>query len=234
MGRWGRPRLVVLAALLVLAATVISGSRVWLRGTSAESGLAGGVVTATGAQAVPGLVALGLVIGAATVAAAAGGRVVRRVTLVVAGGRSSGQCAGQRVAVVSRRRGDRRVHRAGRRVGRVGQLARPVPALRGARRERRHRAAGSTGDRGLGTPRPRGRPDPRGGPDRHRKGGPVRHLERAPKRSRGGEPAREHDREPVTEETWGLRDVKNISAHGWCAARSTHARILLVPIVIRA
>ena len=84
MGRWGRPRLVVLAALLVLAATVISGSRVWLRGTSAESGLAGGVVTATGAQAVPGLVALGLVIGAATVAAAAGGRVVRRVTLVVA------------------------------------------------------------------------------------------------------------------------------------------------------
>ena len=265
MGRWGRPRLVVLAALLVLAATVISGSRVWLRGTSAESGLAGGVVTATGAQAVPGLVALGLVIGAATVAAAAGGRVVRRVTLVVAILAASGLA----FAVV------RGVNTADATLGRLAADASgragvvPVSAqvsawpwlvvvaaivactalvagLVGSGSWRglsqRYEAPGVsdvTGPRGqrvtgdwerldLGE-------DPTlAGAPTGTKGGPVRHLERAPKRSRGGEPAREHDREPVAEGTWASRDVKNISAQGWCAARSTHARILLVPIVIRA
>lgn len=85
----GRPRVVVPATLLAAAVTVISGSRVWLRGESAEPGLAGAAVSATGTQTVPGLVALGLVIGAATVAAATAGAVVRRLTLVVAAAASA-------------------------------------------------------------------------------------------------------------------------------------------------
>lgn len=71
---------VVLAAAGVV---VVSGGRVWFTGRVVDEGLGSADLQATGAQAVPGLVALGLVVGAGVLAAATSGAVLRRVTLIV-------------------------------------------------------------------------------------------------------------------------------------------------------
>jgi uncharacterized membrane protein (TIGR02234 family) len=66
-------------ALVLLLAT----TRTWLTGRSAEPLLGGGVVSATGSQVAPGVVALALVCLVALVTTLTGGPVVRRVSSVV-------------------------------------------------------------------------------------------------------------------------------------------------------
>ncbi len=70
---------VAVPGLLLLLAT----TRTWLTGRSAEPLLGGGVVTATGSQVAPGVVALALVGLVALVTTLTGGPVVRRVSSVV-------------------------------------------------------------------------------------------------------------------------------------------------------
>jgi uncharacterized membrane protein (TIGR02234 family) len=70
---------VAVPALVLLLAT----SRTWLSGRSAEPLLGGGVVSATGSQVAPGVVALALVCLVALLTTLTGGRVVRRVSSVV-------------------------------------------------------------------------------------------------------------------------------------------------------
>ena len=68
-----RPRVVVLAALLAAGIAVVAGRRPWLTGLVDDATLGRTSVGATGSQAVPGLVALALVIAAAALAAATSG-----------------------------------------------------------------------------------------------------------------------------------------------------------------
>lgn len=84
MTRW-TPRYVIPPVLLAAFAVVIAGRREWFAGRIAASSAvgAGSPVTATGADAVPGLIAFALVIAAGILAAATSGPVLRRVTLVV-------------------------------------------------------------------------------------------------------------------------------------------------------
>jgi uncharacterized membrane protein (TIGR02234 family) len=70
---------VTVPALLLLLAT----TRTWLTGRSAEPLLGGSLVSATGSQVAPGVVALGLVCLVALVTTLTGGPVVRRVSSVV-------------------------------------------------------------------------------------------------------------------------------------------------------
>ena len=70
---------VAVPALVLLLAT----TRTWLTGRSAEPLLGGGVVSATGSQVAPGVVALALVCLVALVTTLTGGPVVRRVSSVV-------------------------------------------------------------------------------------------------------------------------------------------------------
>ena len=67
---------VAVPALVLLLAT----TRTWLTGRSAEPLLGGGVVSATGSQVAPGVVALALVCLVALVTTLTGGPVVRRVS----------------------------------------------------------------------------------------------------------------------------------------------------------
>jgi uncharacterized membrane protein (TIGR02234 family) len=71
--------MVAVPGLLLLLAT----TRTWLTGRSAEPLLGGGVVSATGSQVAPGVVALALVSLVALVTMLTGGPVVRRVSSVV-------------------------------------------------------------------------------------------------------------------------------------------------------
>ena len=70
---------VAVPALVLLLAT----TRTWLTGRSAEPLLGGGVVSATGSQVAPGVVALALVCLVALVTTLTGGPVVRRASSVV-------------------------------------------------------------------------------------------------------------------------------------------------------
>ena len=70
---------VAVPALVLLLAT----TRTWLTGRSADPLLGGGVVSATGSQVAPGVVALALVCLVALVTTLTGGPVVRRVSSVV-------------------------------------------------------------------------------------------------------------------------------------------------------
>ena len=70
---------VAVPALVLLLATI----RTWLTGRSAEPLLGGGVVSATGSQLAPGVVALALVCLVALVTTLTGGPVVRRASSVV-------------------------------------------------------------------------------------------------------------------------------------------------------
>jgi uncharacterized membrane protein (TIGR02234 family) len=71
--------MVAVPVLVLLLAT----TRTWLTGRSAEPLLGGGVVSATGSQVAPGVVALALVSLVALVTMLTGGPVVRRVSSVV-------------------------------------------------------------------------------------------------------------------------------------------------------
>ena len=84
MTRWARPRVVIPLALLAAGLAVISGRRIWLTGRVDDAALGASTVSATGTQAVPGLVALALVLAAGTLAAATAAPVVRRITLITA------------------------------------------------------------------------------------------------------------------------------------------------------
>ena len=84
MTRWARPRVVIPVALLAAGLAVISGRRIWLTGRVDDAALGASTVSATGTQAVPGLVALALVLAAGTLAAATAAPVVRRITLITA------------------------------------------------------------------------------------------------------------------------------------------------------
>ncbi|MFN8029460.1 MAG: Trp biosynthesis-associated membrane protein [Dermatophilaceae bacterium] len=88
--RWRGPRVVVPAALLAAGIAVVAGRRPWLTGLVDDATLGRTSVGATGSQAVPGLVALALVIAAAALAAATSGPVLRRLTLVLGSAASLG------------------------------------------------------------------------------------------------------------------------------------------------
>lgn len=79
------PRVVVPVALIVAALGLIAGRRPWLTGTVDDAALGTSTITGSGTQVVPGLVALSLVLGAAALAAATAGPVIRRITLAVGG-----------------------------------------------------------------------------------------------------------------------------------------------------
>lgn len=74
----------VVSAVVAVPALVLllAGTRTWLTGRSAEPLLGRGVVSATGSQVAPGVVALGLVCLVALVTTLTGGRVVRRVSSI--------------------------------------------------------------------------------------------------------------------------------------------------------
>lgn len=75
------PRVVVPVALLVAGLGVVSGRRVWLTGRVEDAVLGSSTISGTGAQVVPGLVAVSLVLAAAALAAATAGPLLRRLTL---------------------------------------------------------------------------------------------------------------------------------------------------------
>lgn len=77
----GRPAAILIAALAALLAVILAG-RPWITGTVDDAMIGGSVQTVTGAEAVTGTVALGLVILAGSVAAAATRRLGRRVAAV--------------------------------------------------------------------------------------------------------------------------------------------------------
>ena len=64
---------------------VLTGARPWVSGTVHDAVLGTSLVTATGTQVAPGLSALALVVAAAAVATATGGRAVRLVSVVLGG-----------------------------------------------------------------------------------------------------------------------------------------------------
>lgn len=70
-------RTVLLLVLVGAAVLLVSGSRVWVEGTTADTGLGASFVRGTGSQVARGVVGAALVGAAAAVAAATGGRVVR-------------------------------------------------------------------------------------------------------------------------------------------------------------
>ncbi len=72
-------------SLLGAGGVLLTGSRPWVTGTVHDAVLGTSTVSATGADAAPGLSALALVIAAAAIAAVSGGRVVRVGSLVVEG-----------------------------------------------------------------------------------------------------------------------------------------------------
>lgn len=77
----GRPAAILIAGLTALLAVVLAG-RPWITGTVDDAMIGGSVQTVTGAESVTGIVALGLVILAGAVAAAATRRLGRRVSAV--------------------------------------------------------------------------------------------------------------------------------------------------------
>lgn len=81
--RWRGPRVVVSVALLAAGVAVVAGRRPWLTGLVDDATLGRTSVGATGSQAVPGLVALALIIAAAALAAATSGPLLRRLTLLL-------------------------------------------------------------------------------------------------------------------------------------------------------
>lgn len=85
MSRLTRKSTVVLLAVLGAALLLVSGSRVWVDGTVDDAVLGASRVAGKGSDVAPGVVALALVAGAAALATATSGRVVRRVTVAVLG-----------------------------------------------------------------------------------------------------------------------------------------------------
>ena len=83
MSAWtGRPATIGLAALTALG-TAVAARQPWVRGTVDDAMIGGSLQEVTGQEAVTGFVALGLVVLAGAVAAAATRRVGRRVASVV-------------------------------------------------------------------------------------------------------------------------------------------------------
>lgn len=80
---WRGPRVVVPVALLAAGVAVIAGRRPWLAGLVDDATLGRTQVGAAGSEAVPGLVALALIVAAAALAAATAGPLLRRLTLVL-------------------------------------------------------------------------------------------------------------------------------------------------------
>ena len=74
---------VVLLALVGSGILLASGGRVWVNGTVDDAVLGASRVSGTGTEVAAGVVALALVGGAAALASATGGAVVRRITLGV-------------------------------------------------------------------------------------------------------------------------------------------------------
>ncbi|MEO3935515.1 Trp biosynthesis-associated membrane protein [Dermatophilaceae bacterium Soc4.6] len=83
MTAWLTKRRAALGLLLPSLAVVILGSRPWVTGRTSDVVLAGRGLTVTGDQAAPGLVALGLVAVAASVAVLTTGRRLRQVSSVL-------------------------------------------------------------------------------------------------------------------------------------------------------
>lgn len=77
-----RPAAIAIAALSALLAAITAG-RPWVRGTVDDAMVGGSLQEATGQEAVTGFVALGLVVLAGAVAAAATRRIGRRVAAVI-------------------------------------------------------------------------------------------------------------------------------------------------------
>lgn len=82
MSLTGRPATIVLGALTALL-TVVTAGRPWVRGTVDDAMIGGSLQEVSGDQAVTGIVALGLVVLAGAVAAAATRRTGRRVSAVI-------------------------------------------------------------------------------------------------------------------------------------------------------
>lgn len=81
---WTGPRIVLPVALAAAAVAAVSGRRTWLTGQTADAVLGSATIRAAGADVVPGLVAIALVLGAGVLAAATAGPLARRIALIAA------------------------------------------------------------------------------------------------------------------------------------------------------